>query len=296
MNTPNSFEIYILSLDRANFLEFLMCHRYIKNEVICGSCSVHMVLKHYTRNIDGFAWRCMNRDCRSYSKYFSIRAGSFFEHFTIEMKTILRILCSYLSKQPLHSIFSYFGSPSTVKRILKCFIKKIPRIDFSHNKLGGPGFVVQVDETMLNYKCKSHRGRSASNRTDALCIVECSSGITRAYAQVIEDRRASTLIPIICSQVAPGSIIWTDEHRSYSQLNSLGFWHDTVCHKYEFINSSTGTNTQAVESFNNEVKYMIKQHKGVLTSYRQEFLNTFCFFFNNKKVLFERGLELLKVN
>ncbi|KCZ74977.1 hypothetical protein H311_04052, partial [Anncaliia algerae PRA109] len=29
--------------------------------------------------------------------------------------------------------------------------------NFSNNKLGGPGKIIQVDETMLNYKCKSHR-------------------------------------------------------------------------------------------------------------------------------------------
>jgi hypothetical protein len=32
--------------------------------------------------------------------------------------------------------------------------------DFKNNKLGNGGKLVQVDETMLNYKCKSHRGRS----------------------------------------------------------------------------------------------------------------------------------------
>jgi hypothetical protein len=30
----------------------------------------------------------------------------------------------------------------------------------SGRKFGGMGSVVQIDETMLNYKCKSHRGRS----------------------------------------------------------------------------------------------------------------------------------------
>ena len=34
--------------------------------------------------------------------------------------------------------------------------------------MGGPGKIVQIDETMLNYKAKSHRGRSPSNKTDSV--------------------------------------------------------------------------------------------------------------------------------
>ena len=41
----------------------------------------------------------------------------------------------------------------------------------------------------------------------------------------------------------------------------MGFVHDTVCHKYTFINPETGANTQAVESFNNSLKLDIKKEK-----------------------------------
>lgn len=44
--------------------------------------------------------------------------------------------------------------------------------DFSENKSKGPGKTVQINETILNYKYKSHRGISLTNRTEALCIVE----------------------------------------------------------------------------------------------------------------------------
>ncbi|KAM0686401.1 hypothetical protein COBT_002374 [Conglomerata obtusa] len=52
-------------------------------------------------------------------------------------------------------------------------------------KLGGPGTHVQIDKAMLNYKCKSHRGRSAANRKDAICIVEVVNGITKVWGEVI---------------------------------------------------------------------------------------------------------------
>jgi hypothetical protein len=121
--------------------------------------------------------------------------------------------------------------------------------DFRTNKLGGIGKLVQIDKTMLNYKCKSHRGRSATNRTDSLCIVEIEGyEITRAFAQVIPNKAQNTIVPIVVSQVCSGSTIHTDEHGAYHNLSSFGFVHGTVCHKYEFVNSITSVNTQGVEA------------------------------------------------
>ena len=38
-------------------------------------------------------------------------------------------------------------------------------------KLSGLGFEVRIDETMMNYKCKSQRGQSPKNKRGALCII-----------------------------------------------------------------------------------------------------------------------------
>jgi hypothetical protein len=54
--------------------------------------------------------------------------------------------------------------------ILNLLVSKIPEPDFLKNKLGGPGCMVQIDENMLNYKCKSYQGRSAKNQ-NILCAL-----------------------------------------------------------------------------------------------------------------------------
>ncbi|KAG0436289.1 hypothetical protein DMUE_4296 [Dictyocoela muelleri] len=99
---------------------------------------------------------------------------------------------------------------------------------------------------MLNYKCKYHRGRSPNNRTDALFIVETMGRTTRMFARVIPDKKARAILPIICEQVVPGSIIHTDEHRSYRQLTQNGFEHMTICHKYNFIDNNNNVHTQTL--------------------------------------------------
>ncbi|KAG0438059.1 hypothetical protein DMUE_3331 [Dictyocoela muelleri] len=96
---------------------------------------------------------------------------------------------------------------------------------------------------MLNYKVKSHRGRPPENKTDALCIIEFENESKRVFATIINDKIELTIVPIICSQVASNSTIWTDEHRAYSNLKDLFHDHKTVCHKYQFINYDTGVNT-----------------------------------------------------
>ncbi|KCZ77779.1 hypothetical protein H311_01206 [Anncaliia algerae PRA109] len=95
---------------------------------------------------------------------------------------------------------------------------------------------------MLNHKCKDHRGRLPQNKTDALCIVEVGNQITRAFATVIENKKSEHIMPIICSQVASGSIVWTDEHKSYASSYKNSFIYNIVCHKYEFVNKDDGTN------------------------------------------------------
>ncbi|KCZ82385.1 hypothetical protein H312_00043 [Anncaliia algerae PRA339] len=135
-------------------------------------------------------------------------------------------------QQTRHSIkINLNTSNATIAKVIKKLIGLIPQTDFFENKLGGPGCIVQMDKTMLNFKCKSHRGRSRENKTDSLCILEYNGNIKRIFAQIIRNKKQNTLIPIICRQVASGSIIWTDEHKNYQNLRFFNNIHDTVCHK-----------------------------------------------------------------
>ncbi|KAG0441583.1 hypothetical protein DMUE_0937 [Dictyocoela muelleri] len=293
---PDDFENMLIRFNNTELLDYLMSENYIKKEVICNECHTCMELKKFKVVKDGFAWRCMSVCCKSYKKRQSIRAGSFFENFNISFLQIFKILIRFSTDVPQHSINKSFGiSIRTIKKVKVSFLKRVGRFDFKDDKLGGVNKEVQVDETSLNFKVKSHRGRSATNKTDAICIVELNEKITRAYACVIPNKKASTMIPIICDNVASGSTIRTDEHRSYSSLSKLGYTHQKICHKYNFVEPTTGINTQAVESFNNEVNLEIKRRKGIKTELRQEYLNEFIWKFNNKKERLHIILSIIKM-
>jgi len=48
------------------------------------------------------------------------------------------------------------------------------------------------------------------------------------YIQLVAERDAATLLPIIQRVVVPGTTIWSDEWAAYGQLSSLGYVHSTV--------------------------------------------------------------------
>ena len=237
-----------------------MGNNYIQKEFYCKECLESCKLIKYKKSIDSYAWRCYNTKCCKYKFYYSIRDGSFFKNFRISLLYIFRIVIRYGTRQSMNSIKNSLNlNPSTIEKVIKELISRIPECNFSNNKLGGPGKIVQVDETMLNFKTKSQKERSSENKCDSISIVEFDTHITRAFACIIPDKKATTLIPIICEQVASNRIIRTDEHRSYSNLSGYFTSHGTVCHKYQFVNGEI--NTQAVESFHNELKLEIKRRK-----------------------------------
>lgn len=183
------------------------------------------------------------------------------------------IMLRYTARVPRYAII--FGTRSckmTVTKVLRKLTNKMHMPNFEHNKLGTGNKMVQVDETMLNYGCKSHRGRSPENKSDSISIVEIGEqGIERCFAQVIQNKKSATLVPIILNNVVHGAIIHTDEHRSYACLRIYGYTHGSVCHRYNFVDALTGIHTQHVESFHSVVKYWIKNRRGVETAKRQEF-------------------------
>ncbi|KAG0437035.1 hypothetical protein DMUE_3914, partial [Dictyocoela muelleri] len=125
----------------------------------------------------------MDKKYIKYKCYKSVRENCFFENFDVDIRFIFQVLLKYITRTPIYSIFAHFGrKKSTIMKIIAKINSLIPEPDFSMNKLGGANRIVQIDETMLNYKCKSHRGRSPENRTDALCIIEVGSRILRAFA------------------------------------------------------------------------------------------------------------------
>jgi transposase-like protein len=122
-------------------------------------------------------------------------------------------------------------------------------------KIGGPGVIVEIDETKLG-KRKYNRG----HRVDGIWVIV---GVERTperrvFLVPVLNRNSDTCIEIIRNHVIPGSVIYTDGWRGYSQIqNQLELQHYTVNHSQGFIDLETGVHTNTVEGTNSALKRKI---------------------------------------
>lgn len=107
--------------------------------------------------------------------------------------------------------------------------------------LGGEGEHVEIDETYVGGKVKGEgSGPHLENKTIVFGMVERKGKIRTA---VISDQTMSTLHEIIRENVAEGTTISTDEHRSYSGLG-FTYTHGAVNHSAEeWVRGIHHTNT-----------------------------------------------------
>ena len=71
--------------------------------------------------------------------------------------------------------------------------------------LGGQGKIIQIDESVM-VKAKYHRGHQLRER-QRWVFGEQKLG----HIELVDQRDAATLLPIIQKVVAPGSIVWLDK-------------------------------------------------------------------------------------
>ena len=188
--TKEEYEVKVRTLDQKDLTSFLMCEGFLVKEVACPGCNKLMSFAKFANNKDEYAWRCYSNQCTKKKAYRNLRLGSFFEGFNISLRDAMKVVLKYGVKQPLHSIKLSLDLPDrTIDRVIKEFKKRIPKDDFTHDKLGGPGVIVQVDETMLNHSVKAHRGRAPGNRTDALCMIEYGKERGRTHRLFLTRRR-----------------------------------------------------------------------------------------------------------
>lgn len=295
-NSYNSLnEIIMRTSDETIY--WLMEKGLLKQKQICKECNGEQVLKKTKRNKDLLGWRCYDALCNNFLVWTSIRRGSVFEDFTVDLKEVVKSIYFWSTgmKQSDILIHVELGKMSMLK--LKKLLCANIKTYYNENPiiLGGPDRLIQVDETMINHKVKAHRGRGPKEQCWVLCIVDCSYSPAKGYACIIKDKSRSTVLPIIKRVVRPGSIIHTDEAKIYNCLGkSENYEHKAIVHKYNFVDYVNNVHTQHVESYNNKMKLRIKALKGVKDKAREEFLNEFMWLDNYSEGCFEKTLDLLK--
>uniref|UniRef100_A0A914PX13 ISXO2-like transposase domain-containing protein n=1 Tax=Panagrolaimus davidi TaxID=227884 RepID=A0A914PX13_9BILA len=142
-------------------------------------------------------------------------------------------------------------------------------------RLGGPGTIVEIDETCVSRR-KYNRGRVLVRETKWM-FGGIQRGTRNCFMEIVEDRSASTLLPLIQKYIAPGTTIMSDLWRGYFRINELpeGYQHLTVNHSINFIDPETGAHTQSIESNWQQFKMGGKKRYGTHRTMLQDYIEDF---------------------
>lgn len=191
-----------------------------------------------------YRFRCPTKSCNNES---SLRMNTFFYNHRLPVHKILHLGYLWLKGDKSGSIQGTTKhSKHTVADFSAHFRDLIAdSLDQEDYTIGGPGIDVELDETKVG-KRKYHRG----HRVEGVWVL---GGVERTpqrrvFAITVPDRSANTLCSIIDKHVLPGSIIYTDLWRGYSQLSNMNdYTHMTVNHSETFKNPETGAHTNTIE-------------------------------------------------
>ncbi|MGL5706783.1 MAG: transposase [Aeromonas sp.] len=278
-------------------LQFLMQKGILKSFKTCPCCGLFEKLVRYKRNKDGFAWRCMTASCFNYKKYSSIRRNSFLSDLTITMKQFILVLWKWSRDATQTDIITELSiSRETINKILtklRCNIRRF--FDANPIRLGGPGIICQIDESLFRHKPKYHVGRYPSNEKWVFGIADTSYTPAKVFLQLVPNRQADTLLPIISQVCRDGTIIVSDQWRAYFNIADLGFEHSTVNHSYNFVDPASLRHTQNIESYWNKAKFRAKKMMGISGDSISEYLIEWMFKECYVCADFEKILEIIKL-
>ena len=111
-------------------------------------------------------------------------------------------------------------------------------------------------------------------------LVDTSHKPALGVMQVVAQRDAATLLPLVQQYTKRNTEVWSDEWRAYNNVGSLAnvSRHQTVNHSLHFKDPVTGVHTEHIESYWNRVKTKLKRMKGCHRSQLPSYLDEFMWF------------------
>ena len=231
------------------------------------------------------AYKCY--DCR---KPFTVKIGTIFESSHIKMNLWLQaIFLIASSKKGISSNQLHRTLGITLKSawFMSHRIREAMRSG-NFAPFGSDGGVVEVDETFIgrdyNKKPKGEKkGRGYAHKNKILSLVDRSTGQARSI--VVDDLKATTLLPILQANIAREARVMTDEAAQYGRVGQLfaahGFTRHGAGEYVSAVDRSTHTNT--IEGFFSVFKRGMKgvyQHCG--HNHLNRYMAEFDFRYNNR--------------
>ena len=265
----------IFGTDHRAVLDYYFANDLLAPRKSCPTCFAGMKLVPRSQLSDRFAWHCKNFQCGSRS-YHSVRADSFFARSRVPLQKYIHMVYLWAQNSPVKTAAETLGVSRQCVQQHFLFLREVCSAHLINDPLalGGANVIVQIDESLFRHKPKYHRGRvpASDQWVFGLCDTSKTPGV--GYMELVQDRRAVTLIPIIERVVLPGSIIHSDQWAAYRQLSRNNHYtYATVNHSENFVDPATGVHTQAIESYWAKAKLKFKAMKGVSSEQLPSYLD-----------------------
>ena len=172
-------------MSQSDFVGFLREKRLLVMAVRCQECGNDM--RERRRNTgDGFAWVCYKGDCNRRKSGKSVRCNSFFEDTRLALldcMIMIELWCAEYSIKAIVKDYRYVKS-TVVRFTLK--LRERVRAYYASNmmRLGDPGIICQLDESLIVHKVKNHTGRPASSNVWLFGIADCSVKPSKLWMEV----------------------------------------------------------------------------------------------------------------
>ena len=268
--------------DEESCLEHLMRSRY-GERFTCFKCQKDA---HYYRVAKRRCYECEHCGHQVYPT-----AGTPFEKTRTSLRDwfyVMFLFCSTRNGVAAKEVERQLGvTYKTAWRMCRLIRLYMGYVDGDY-PVGGPGKVVEADETFIGGKDK----QGEDDKSVVFGVLERGGEVVTRH---VMDRTARTVVPHIVKFAKGGSRIHTDEFSSYRSLTERhGFEHETVDHSAkEYVRGDVHTN--GIESFWSQVKRSINgTYVWVSKKHLQTYLREFEYRHNLRKqpaLMFELLLQ-----
>jgi transposase-like protein len=198
-------------------------------------------------------WKCRNGEC---GKQFSVKVHTIFEDSPISLQKWLPAMWLLANCKNGISSWELHRALGVTQKTAWFMLQRI-RLAFKGGtvgKIGGPGSIVESDETFIGPDPRKMHSRRRLKRKLALhgedkTIVMGMLDRERRQVRtkVIPNVKRVTLQRAILDTIEKGSTVYTDQATGYDRLGSSLFIHETVNHLKEYVRGEV--HTQGIENF-----------------------------------------------
>ena len=275
-----------------SLIQFLQQQGLLATSQVCPNCGEAMRIWHdKSKKGTSFFWICTRKPkkCRANPECkFSIKKDTFFHNSNIPMKQVLFVVWHFVQQLSIKQAKMYLEVTNQKTLIdLYMFCREVCTVWIVENwkKIGGPGTVVEIDESYFAGSPKYGKGkmRDSEKVWEKLGIWPWVFGLVQrgtllCWLEQVPDRQRVTLVPIIDRAILSGTEIHSDKWPAYhdleKHLQSENCSHYTVNHKKHYVDPLSGAHSQSIESNWRHCKVNLPDY-GVTPKYLDYYLKTF---------------------